>query len=424
MKHLALFLVTVSVLQIHVLYAQSAAITLDECYTLAEQNYPLTKQRELIGRTSEYTIQNLSTGHMPQLVINGQATYQSAVTQVPIRIPGQEIPTISKDQYKVYAEASQVLFDGGMVSRQKEVQQANAVVETQKLEVELYKLKERVNQLFFGILLVDEQLKQTDLLKQDIRLGMSRTEASIANGTAFRSNLDILRAELLKADQRTIELKALRTSYADMLGLFINRQLDGQVTLVKPAGAVPSGEITRPEIQMFNYQTQSLTIQEKILSARNAPKLSLFIQGGVGRPALNMLDNSLKGYYIGGVRLNWSLSGLYTTRRERAIIDLSRRNIEIQKEAFVFNTNVTMRQQNADVAKYTELLATDNEIVALRTSVKNTSSVQLGNGAITTNDYLREVNAEDQARQGKIVHEIQWLMAQYTLRTTTGIPTE
>lgn len=424
MKHLAVFLVMVSVLQTHELYAQSAAITLDECYTLAEQNYPLIKQRELIDRTGEYTVQNLSTSHMPQLVINGQATYQSAVTQVPISIPGQEIPTISKDQYKVYVEASQVLFDGGMVSRQKEAQQANNVVETRKLEVELYKLKERVNQLFFGILLVDEQLRQTELLKQDIRLGVSRTEASIANGTAFRSSLDILKAELLKADQRTIELKALRMAYADMLGLFINRQLNGEVTLVKPAGIVVSGEITRPEMQVFKYQAESLTIQEKILSARNTPKLSLFIQGGVGRPALNMLDNALKGYYIGGVRLNWSLSGLYTTRRERAIIDLSRRNIEVQKDAFVFNTNVTMRQQSAEVAKYSELLATDDEIVALRTSVKNTSSVQLGNGAITTNDYLREVNAEDQARQGKIVHEIQWLMAQYTLRTTTGIPNE
>ncbi len=299
MKHLAAFLVMVSVLQTHRLCAQPAAITLDECYTLAEQNYPLVKQRELIDRTSEYTIQNLSTSHMPQLVINGQATYQSAVTQVPIRIPGQEIPTISKDQYKIYAEASQVLFDGGTVSRQREVQRANAAVEARKLDVELYKLRERVNQLFFGILLVDEQLRQTELLKQDIRLGVSRTEASIANGTAFRSSLDILKAELLKTDQRTIELKALRVAYAEMLGLFIDRRLDQQVTLVKPAATVVSSEITRPEMKMFKYQTESLTIQEKILAARNTPKLSLFIQGGFGRPALNMLDNAFKGYYIG-----------------------------------------------------------------------------------------------------------------------------
>ena len=424
MKHLAAFLVMVSVLQAHALYAQSVAITLEECYTLAEQNYPLIRQRDLIDRTSEYTIQNLSTSHMPQLVVNGQATYQSEVTQVPIRIPGQEIPTISKDQYKVFAEVSQVIFDGGTVSRQKQAQQADAAIETERLEVELYKLKERINQLFFGILLVDEQLRQTDLLKQDIRLGMGKTEASIANGTAFRSSLDILKAELLKADQRTIELTAQRKAYADMLALFINRELNEQVALAKPAEAIANGEITRPEMQVFKYQTESLAIQDKILSARNTPKLSLFLQGGYGRPALNMLDNTLKGYYIGGVRLNWSLSGLYTTKRDRAILDLSRKNIEVQRETFLFNTNLTLRQQNAEVARYKDLLATDDEIVTLRTSVKNTSSVQLSNGAITTNDYLREVNAEDQARQARIVHEIQRLMAQYTLRTTMGSSNE
>ena len=399
-------------------YAQS--VTIEECYVLAEKNYPLLKQRELIRRSADYSVQNLSNGHRPQISINGQATYQSEVTQIPIRVPGQEIPVLSKDQYKLFAEVNQSLFDGGLIRQQKQSQEINATVEQQRLEVELYRIKDRINQLFFGVLLVDEQIKQADLLKSDIQLGMRKTEGAIANGAAFKSSLDMLKAELLKANQRTTELAALRKAYMDMLGLFINRELDAQVTLVRPAALSVSTQINRPELLVYEYQKKNLDVQDKILSARNLPKLNLFVQGGYGRPALNMLNNDFKSYYIGGLRLNWSLAGLYSTKRERALLDITRQNIDVQKETFLFNTNFTVKQQNAEVTKYSDLLAADAEIIALRTSVKNTASVQLENGVINSNDYLREVNAEDQARQSKIVHEIQLLMAQYALQTTMG----
>jgi outer membrane protein TolC len=401
-------------------YAQ--LLTIEDCYALAEKNYPLVKQRELITRSADYSIQNLSSGYLPQVSINGQATYQSEVTQIPIQIPGREIPILSKDQYKLYAEINQSVFDGGVIRRQKQSHEVNALIEQQRLEVELYKLKERINQLFFGVLLADEQIRQADLLKNDIQLGIRKTESAIANGTAFKSSLDIVKAELLRANQRTTELVALRKAYIDVLGLFINRELDDQVTLSKPGAIATSAQINRPELLMYEYQTKNLDVQNKILSARNLPKLSLFAQGGYGRPALNMLSNDLEMYYIGGLRLNWSLSGLYTMKRERAILDITRKSIDAQKETFLFNTNFTLRQQNAEVNKYNDLLVADDEIVALRTSIKNTASVQLENGVIHTNDYLREVNAEDQARQNKIVHEIQWLMAQYAFQTTTGNP--
>jgi outer membrane protein TolC len=393
------------------------ALTLEECYTLAEQNYPMIKQRELITKSKEYSMQNLSKGYLPQVSIIGQATYQSAVTQIPIRVPGTEIPALSKDQYKIYGEVNQSLFDGGVIREQKRSQETNTLVEEQKLNVELYKLKERINQLFFGILLADEQIKQSDLLKKDIQLGMRKTEAALANGIAFKSSLDMLKAELLKADQRTIELVALRTAYADMLSLFIHQD---QISLVKPNAPALSQDINRPEIALYEYQTRNLEAQNHLLSARNLPRLNLFVQGGYGRPALNMLSNDFEPYYIGGLRLNWSLAGLYTLKRDRAQLDITRKNIAIQKEAFLFNTDFTLRQQHADVQKYSELLTTDSEIVALRTSVKTTASVQLENGVINTNDYLREVNAEDQARLNRIVHEIQLLMAQYAQQTTTG----
>lgn len=399
---------------------QAQSLTIETCYTLAAENYPLVKQRELLTKSNEYTLQNLSKGYMPQLTLAGQATYQSEVTQIPISVPGMNVPVLSKDQYKFYGEVTQTLFDGGVIKQQKLTQQSNLQVEQQKLEVELYKIRERINQLFFGILLVDEQIRQTELLKQDIALGLKKTEAAIANGTAFRSSTDVLKAELLNADQRTTELKAARIAYAEMLGLFINRQLDAGTALEKPKALVVSPEINRPEITLYDSQNKTIDAQYKMLTARNLPRLNLFVQGGYGRPALNMLSNDFEAYYIGGVRLNWSLSGLYTLKKDKSLLDLNRQTIAVQKETFLFNTHYTLRQQSAEVNKYSELLTSDNDIIALRTRVKQTASAQLENGVITSNDYLREVNAEDKARQNKIVHEIQMLMAQYAQQTTTG----
>lgn len=399
---------------------QAQSLTIETCYTLAAENYPLVKQRELLTKSNEYTLQNLSKGYLPQLTLAGQATYQSEVTQVPISVPGMNVPVLSKDQYKFYGEVTQTLFDGGVIKQQKLTQQSNLQVEQQKLEVELYKIRDRINQLFFGILLVDEQIRQTELLKQDIALGLKKTEAAIANGTAFRSSADVLKAELLNADQRTTELKAARIAYAEMLGLFINRQLDAGTALEKPKALVVSPDINRPEITLYDSQNKTIDAQYKMLTARNLPRLNLFVQGGYGRPALNMLSNDFEAYYIGGVRLNWSLSGLYTLKKDKSLLDLNRQTIAVQKETFLFNTHYTLRQQSAEVNKYSALLTSDNDIIALRTRVKQTASAQLENGVITSNDYLREVNAEDKARQNKIVHEIQMLMAQYAQQTTTG----
>ena len=354
------------------------------------------------------------------MAINGQATYQSDVTRIPFDTPGSRAPLISKDQYKVYGEATQTLYDGGVIREQQANLEVNAKIDEQKLEVELYKLKDRVNQLFFGALMIGEQLKQNDLLIQDLQNGIAKTDAAVANGTALKSSLNVLKAEWLKARQRAVELNATRVAYTDMLGLFMNRSLGDSAVLVKPAAPVVEQEIRRPEMQLYAYQDQSTEVQYKMLAARNRPKLSLFLQTGFGRPALNMLDNTLKGYYLGGIRLNWSLSGLYTNKGDRALIDLNKRNIDVQRRTFLFNTNMTLQQQNREAAKYQQLLASDDEIIALRVSVKNAASAQLENGVIDTNDYLREVNAQDQAQQNKILHEIQFLLAQYNQKTTTG----
>jgi outer membrane protein TolC len=404
------------------LQAQTKPLTIREVYQLSRRNYPMIRQQGLIEKTRDYSVSNAAKGYLPQLTVQGQATYQSAVTEfkLPVSIPGVEFPSINKDQYKVYGEVNQTIYDGGNVRTQVRSHEANAQVETQKLEVELYKLNDRVNQLFFGVLMLEEQLRQNELLKKDINLGIKKVQALIDNGTAFKSSANTLKAELLKADQRAIDINASRKAYLEMLGLLTGQPLGDSVVLEKPAELAVGGDINRPELKLYDAQNRSLDVQSQLLDVRNRPKLNFFFQGGYGRPALNILNNGFDPYYITGVRLNWSLSGLYTIGKDRELIRNSRDAIQLQKETFLFNTHLTVRQQNAELDRFRQLLATDDEIITLRESIKTTSAAQLENGVINTNDFLREVNAEDQARQNKILHGIQLLISQYSLDNTLG----
>lgn len=396
------------------------ALTLEEAYAAARQHYPLAKQSELIAQSRDYTVENAAKGYWPQISLLGQASYQSAVTQVPIQLPGMDIPKPGKDQYRIYGEATQVLLDGGLIRQQQAAARAEAQVEAQQLEVELYQLKGRIHQLFFGILALDEQLSQNELLSRDLRSGLHKTQGAIANGTALKSSGQVLQVELLKASQRAAELRASRKAYTDMLALFLQRPLAANTPLLRPAAPALAPTISRPELQLFALQRGRLNLQDKLISTRQRPKVSLFLQSGIGRPALNMLSNELEPYGIGGIRLNWPLGGYYTGKTDRALVDIRRRSIDLQQETFLFNTHLALRQQQAEIASLQELLHTDEAIIALRASIRQAAAAQLAHGVIAPHDYLREVLAEDQARQASILHAIQLLMAQYQLQTTTG----
>lgn len=406
--------------------AQSQAtnqLSLEEANEMARKNYPLIKQKDLINKTSEINISNLMKGFLPQVSLTGQASYQSEVTEVKIPVPGVNIDPLSKDQYKVVADINQMIYDGGITREQKNIQQLNANVEQQKLEVELYKLKERINQVYLSILYLDEQLKQIELIKSDLNNGIKRVEAQVNNGTAFRSNLNVLQAELLKTDQRVIEINASRKGLVQTLSAFLNQSLSPDVKLSMPAsqsGTVDQLAIARPELQLFSSQDKLLTGQNKLIDAKNLPRASFFVQGGYARPGLNFLKNDFDFYYLGGLRLNWSLGGLYTRKKDRELIDVNRKMVDAQKETFLLNTNATLVQQKSEIEKLEQLLGTDREIIELRTKVKEAAKAQLENGVITANDYLREVNAEDMARQTMITHQLQLLQAQINYKTISG----
>lgn len=397
-----------------------AQLSIDTCYALARQQYPLTAQSGLLEQSRSYTLSNLSMGYLPQLSINGQATYQSDVTQLPIKLPNVTMPDPHRDQYKIYAEAVQPITDLLTVNQQKQVVQASSAAESQKLEVELYKLNERVNQLYFGMLLLDAQLGQLAVLEKDLQVGLARTQAAIANGTALRSAADIIRAEQLRTRQRRTEITSGRRAFAQILAQFTGLEIGDSTQLMQPNIPAAAEQNNRPELRLYESQKQVFTAQEQLIGTRTLPKLSLFLQSGYGRPGLNMLADEFDFYYIGGLRMQWNLSSYYTSGRERQLVKVNQAMIDTQRQTFELNTNMQMSQLQADIAKLQENIATDNEIIALRHYITLSYAAQLENGTATATDYVTQVNAEDRARQDMLLHQVQLLQTQFACRTVMG----
>lgn len=420
MKRIRYFKFLIAFWLLNPLLGTGQTLTLEQCYELAKANYPQINQLELIYLSRDFSVENAGKGNLPQINLGGQATYQSDVTGFPIDIPNLVIQPIAKDQYKLFAEVSQPLTSTSGIKAQKQLADANAMTQAQQLEVELYQLKSRVNQVYFGILLLDKQLQQNEIRQKDIKAGINKTEAAIANGIALQSSLDILQAELLNAAQQSIELNANQQGFSQMLGLLIGQELTNAAILQTPS--IPSllQEINRPELGLFKSQKRSMMIQQEIISAKNIPQLNLFAQGGYGRPALNFLSNNFDLYYIGGLRLNWNISRFYTSSREKELLNVSQRAVDLLEETFLLNTKIALTQHQSEIAKYLQLMQSDKEIITLRERVQASASSQLEYGTITSNDLLTYINAADQARQNLALHQIQLLLAQSNYQITSG----
>ena len=345
--------------------------TLDECYRLAQDNFPMIRQRGLIKEANALNVNSLRNNYLPQIELNAQATYQSDVTSFPVKLPNVEITPLSKDQYKATLEVKQILWDGGIIKMQEKVLNTTSEVDMQKVEVELAKLKERVNQLYFNILQLDENEKLINLLKSDLAARLKKIEGAIANGVALKMNLQTLQAEDLKADQRIIELKSARTASIQMLNLLIAKELDDNTIFEKPTPLYESlvgAQIIRPELTLFDLQKKQIDQTVKVSSLKNYPRLFAFATGGYGRPGLNFLKNDFVFYGIGGIMFKWSLADLYskTLKNDLQVLKNNTQLLDIQKDIFLLNTNVVIKQQSAELTKLEKLLEKDRQILSLR----------------------------------------------------------
>lgn len=402
-------------------------VTLDDCYRFAQDNFPMVRQRGLIRDANALNINSLKNNYLPQIELGAQATYQSDVTAFPIKLPNVEVTPLSKDQYKATLDIKQILWDGGVIKMQEKVLNSTTQVEMQKVEVEIAKLKERINQLYFSVLQIDENEKLINLLKTDLAARIKKMEGAVANGVALKMNLQTLQAEDLKADQRIIELKSARISSVQMLALLVNKTLDDKTVFEKPTPQYENQnviglQISRPELTLFELQKKQIDESVKVASLKNFPRLFAFATVGYGRPGLNFLKNEFAPYGIGGLSFKWNLADFYskTLRNDLQILKNNAQLVDIQKDIFLLNTNVVVKQQSEELSKLEKLLEKDRQILALREKIKQTASVQLENGVMTANDYLIELNAENQARQNLVLHELQLLNANINLKTTLG----
>jgi len=401
-------------------------VTLEACYGAAQANYPLLKQKEILAQSKALEIENLKLNRqLPQLAINGQATWQSQVTKLPIEMPGLAIPTLSKDLYRVTLDASYALYDGNLTQLQVEVQRASTATAQQQVEIELNHLKEQVSSLFLNALLTDESRAITQALRNELNNRLEKIQSNVRFGTVAPMDADALQAELLSARQRLAQLDAARRGLRESLAILTALPIADSTELVvgaldSPSDAGNGAALARPEFRLYQAQRSLYDAQFQLMAGKTKPRLSLFAQGGGGRPGLNFLSNEFTGFFLGGLRLNWNLSSFYSLTNDRQMITLNRQGVDIRQATFERNLSLQLRQQQTEIDKLTAQLATDAEIVALRGRVRRAAAVQLDNGSIAARDYTTELNAENQAQLSQKLHELQLLQARIQYRTLLG----
>lgn len=390
------------------------AVTLEQCHVAVQKNWPLAAQTELLAQQADLQIENLKKNRLPQVNFLAQATLQNEVTKLPIKIPGADVPTISRDQYKIAAEGSYTLWDGGLLNAQTANFQKNQAVETAKNQVEMRRLREQVDLYFFQILLADGAIALSEALQNDLKIRLNKTVGAIENGMAIPANADALRAEILKIDQRLIDLRTARAAFLSLLSELTGLEIKSLIINDLGAATDPkSGPFPivafekRPEFSLFEKQKIAVLGQLDLLDNRLKPRFSAFAQAGFGRPGFNFLNNEFRPFALVGLRANWSLSGFYTKKNDRSLVGLQVQLIENQRLALGRSLSLQAAQQSAEVQKIEEMLKLDPQIVELRERTKNTAAVQFENGTITANDYLIEANAENQARLAEEQRRVQ-----------------
>ena len=416
MRYLLLFLPIVG-------FAQQV-LTLEDCYRLARDHYPTVQKLDLITRSEDYTLANANKAYLPQISITGQATYQSetidfseSIGRLPLPIT---LPEVSKDQYKVVGEVSQLLYNGGATRTQKQLIKAQSAVQTQAVETQLYALKQRVSNLYFGVLLIEAQLTQNQLNIETLQSQLEKATVALKYGTTLASQVAELKAEIVRLSMQRTEYEATKTLYLQMLSTFIGQPLSTNTLLERPKSRRIGKGNQRPELKGFDLQQAVLEAQERQLSSEYLPKIGLFAQGAYGRPTLNIIKNEFDFYYIAGVRLQWHLSPLYSLSNRKQLLRLQGASLSADRQAFMMSTELDLTQQQTQIGKLQRLMEQDKESVALRHQVAQAAQIQLDNGVITTHEYLQKVNAEHLAQQTLLLHEIQLLQAQENQHLVTN----
>ncbi len=406
----------------------ASAQSLDECRRLAREHYPEIRQYDLISQTEQYNISNAARAWVPQVVLSGQATYQSATPTYPeafnaiLGANGIKMDGIRRDQYKIMIDVSQNIWDGGLSNANMAIAEAEAAEQRSRVDVSLYDLQSRVDNLYFGILLLDERIAQTEGLITVLESNLKQMQSCYENGVARQADVDAVEAELLSARQTMGQVESSRASFRRMLELFIGQKLITE-KLDRPAMCeVLSSTSARPELELFDAQENRLAAQRKAINSSVMPRFSAFAQGYYGYPGMDMFKSMVSTDWslnaIIGVRMSWNIGAFYTMKNNLEKLKTAEQQIAVQRDVFLFNTRMQTTQDDGEIARLRKAVEDDERIVELRRRVRMAAESQLENGVIDATDLLCKITDETNAALARSTHEIELLQAIYRLKTT------
>lgn len=404
------------------------AQTLEECQLAAEKNYPMIKQYDLISQTTQLTVRNIQKGWLPQIAIAAQATYQSDVTSWPESMKatfqqlGVNMKGLSKDQYKIGIDLQQTIYDGGTISSLRSIARQEEKIQKAQVETNLYQVHKRVNEMYFSLLLLNEQIQLNDDVKALLLSSEKKLASMLKGGTIATSDFENIKAERLSVEQQNESLKSQQQMLQHLLSTFCGIKVSN---VQKPAPFETTISTNkRPEILLFDNQLQLSSIKEKALNSQVRPKLGIFAQGFYGYPGLNMFEDIMNRKWnlngIIGVKLSWNVGALYSLKNDKAKLRLQREMTENAREIFLFNNQLEEIQQNENIKRYQTMKQTDDEIIMLRTNIRKAAESKLSHGIIDINNLLREINNENAAKIQQTIHDIEMLKEMYNLKYTNN----
>lgn len=383
-------------------------LSLEDCYALVNKNYPIAKQSKLLQEKSALDIATINLGKLPRLELNAQVTYQSDVTQLPIKIPNLTVDPANKDQYKATFDVNQILYNGGLINANAEMKEIQTKTQQQQVQVNLYQLKSKINQLYFSILLSQEKMEILKAKQQQLVSKVNEVKTAVKYGAILAASEKILEAESLKIKQQLTEITYDKKRFIANLASLTFSTIPDNVILIKPIFEKNFTTINgRPELQLFDLQNQQIEHSKTIITKNKVPKINAFGQAGYGNPGLNMLDNSFQTFYMLGVKANWNVFDWNKSKKEKEALTISEAIIVTEKETFLVNTNLQLQEMENEINKLDEITSTDSEIIALRQYVVKSADSQLKNGVITASDYLIELTNLYEAKLNQKIHEIQ-----------------
>lgn len=413
-----------SLAAIFAVHVASAQTTLDECIGLAYDNYPQIKEMSLIEMTRGIDLKTAAYAWLPHLNVSGKATWQSEVVEMPIEIPGMGI-SIPHDQYGLTAEFTQQIWDGGTSQNQRELAEAGAEVKKTQLETNLWAIRSRIQNIYLGIILIDKQMRLNNLLRENLERNSEEVRSLINGGVALPTDLDQVSVNILSCLQQRASLEADRRSYVKLLGLMTGRDMTG-VELAIPQEALDFQDdgvrdfATRPEMSLYSAQLKQNEVQLRQLNTLISPKLNLSLQGGYGRPGMNMLSGDFSAYFVAGLKLQWNIGALYTRDMDKRKLKADAQKIDLTRETFLLNSSVEAEQKNNAIEKARDVLDSDSDIIALRQRIREAGENQYREGTIKMNDYLSMLDEEYKAKANESMHEVQLMMAVYDMKNTLG----